>query len=62
MFLTAPPSMDVLDTQSMLVEGDFTFLEVVVVAHRRSCSLNGTEVLRVCDCMPPTHAVNLKAP
>lgn len=62
LYLTRPPSMESVDTQSMLVDGDFTLLEVNVVAHRRTCSMLGTEVGRVCDCAPPTHAVNLRAP
>lgn len=62
MYLTRPPSMEALDTQSMLVEGDFTLLEVNVVAHRASCAMSGTTAGRVCDCKPPTHAVNLRVP
>lgn len=62
MYLTNPPSMEALDTQSMLVDGDFALLEVNVVAHRRGCAQLGTEVGRVCDCKPPTHAVNLRVP
>lgn len=62
MYLTRPPSMEALDTQSMLVEGDFSLLEVVVTAHRSSCAMLGTEVGRTCDCKPPTHAVNLRVP
>lgn len=62
LYLTDPPSMEAVDTQSMLVDGDFTLLEVNVTAHRRTCAMHGTEVGRVCDCKPPTHAVNLRVP